>query len=101
MRSAGDSHRPGSRLCKDDTRIIQAYGALIIGWVAAASSHRKWNVCCVRRITRCRVNNRPGCVRKWNLVMVGHLKYPQIRQGGILTWGRLGKVKQRQLDLVR
>lgn len=39
MRSAGDSHGPGSRLCKDDTGIIQAYTALVICGGAAARSH--------------------------------------------------------------
>lgn len=78
-RAAGDSYRPGSRLCKDDTGIIQAYVALVTGWIAAAaaaaSPHRQWNGGRVRRITRCRVNNRPRGVRKLNVVVVVvHLK---------------------------
>lgn len=78
MRSAGDSHGPGSRLCKDDTGIIQAYTALVICGAAAARSHRKWNICRMRRVTRCRVNNgpmnRPRSVGKLNLVVMVHLK---------------------------
>lgn len=58
----------------------------------------------MRRVTRCRVNhrpvNRPRGVGKLNLVVMVHLKQSQVMQGGILTGGRLGKVKQRQLDLV-
>ena len=77
MRSAGDSHGPGSRLCKDDTGIIQAYTALVICG-AAARSHRKRNICRMRRVTRCRVNNRPmnrpRSVGKLNLVVMVHLK---------------------------
>lgn len=42
MRSAGDSHGPGSRLCKDDTGIIQAYTALVICGAAAARSGGDW-----------------------------------------------------------
>lgn len=78
MRSAGDSHGPGSRLCKDDTGIIQAYTALVICGAAAARSHRKWNICRMRRVARCRLNNRPmnrpRSVGKLNLVVMVHLK---------------------------